>query len=163
MEFFKVKSLYFVFEFGSEFLFQRTLFGIHGCHLNWAFFSWEASWNKVLTIYQLQRREWPLENSFFCFFFPVKSKGNLLIIFSSLYQIKGSTAVAILFLWLSLGGPFHGKSNSFKLAWVLCRKEREKSMESRSSLHFFRQFGRNKMEEFLKMRSSLINSWNIRS
>ena len=76
---FSVKSLYFMLELGGSSLFP--------CDSIWrvrvppkvAFFSWEASWGKVLTLEQLQRRGFSLANRCFLCLSEVETVDHLLL------------------------------------------------------------------------------------
>ena len=50
---------------GMQPLFCGTSYGIHECLSKWAFFAWEASCGKVLTLDRLKRRGWTLANRCF--------------------------------------------------------------------------------------------------
>ena len=63
-----VKSLYSIFEVGSVELFPTSVVWNPWVPSKVSFFAWEATWEKVLTLDQLERRGWSLANRcFLCY------------------------------------------------------------------------------------------------
>ena len=59
---FAVKSLYKALELESQGKFPTNVIWNSWVPPRVGFFAWEATWNKVLTLDQIQRRGWPLAN-----------------------------------------------------------------------------------------------------
>lgn len=62
--FFSIKSLYFVLELGHVIPFLVTLIWNSRVQSKVSSFAWEASWIKMLTLDQLQKRGWSLANRY---------------------------------------------------------------------------------------------------
>ena len=76
---FSVKLLYSILEPGGSSLFPCDSIWRVRVPLKVAFFAWEASWGKVLTLEQLQRRGYSLANRCFLCLFEVETVDHLLL------------------------------------------------------------------------------------
>ena len=77
---FSVKSLYSILEPGISPLFPSGSIWRASVSPKVAFFVWEASWGKVLTLEQLQRRGYSLANKCFLCLFEVETMDHLYFI-----------------------------------------------------------------------------------
>ena len=76
---FSIKSLYSILEPGGSSLFPSDSIWRVSVPPKVAFFAWEASWGKVLTLEQLQRREYSLANRCFLCLSKVGTMDHLLL------------------------------------------------------------------------------------
>ena len=76
---FSVKSLYSILELGGSSIFPSESIWRVRVPPKVAFFSWEASWGKVLTLEQLQRRGFSLANRCFLCLSEVETVDHLLL------------------------------------------------------------------------------------
>ena len=76
---FSVKSLYFILELGGSPLFPCGSIWRANVPPKVAFFAWEASWGKILTLEQLQSRGYSLANWCFLCLFEVETMDHLLL------------------------------------------------------------------------------------
>ncbi|RVW94166.1 hypothetical protein CK203_038228 [Vitis vinifera] len=76
---FSIKSLYSILEPGGSSLFPSDSIWRVSVPPKVAFFAWEASWGKVLTLEQLQRREYSLANKCFLCLSKVGTMDHLLL------------------------------------------------------------------------------------
>ena len=74
---FSVKSLYSAFDYRSAVQFPKSIIWSPRVPTKVGFFAWEASWGKVLTVDQLERRGWSLANK--CFLCCVEEESILII------------------------------------------------------------------------------------
>ena len=82
-----------------------------------AFFAWEASWDKILTFEQLQRRGYSMENRCFLCLSEVETVDHL---FTSLCKDAGSVESSFLPIWCGLGSLMFSEGNSSWVAWSFC-------------------------------------------
>ena len=74
---FSVKSLYSALDYRSAVRLPKSIIWSPRVPTKVGFFAWEASWGKVLTIDQLERRGWSLANK--CFLCCVEEESILII------------------------------------------------------------------------------------
>ena len=98
---FSVKSLYSILEPGGSFLFPYGSIWRANVSPKVAFFAWEASWGKILTLEQLQRKGYSLANRCFLCLSELETVDYLL-----LHCVKTQTLWNLLF-------------SLFGVAWVL--------------------------------------------
>ena len=125
--FFTVKSLYSAEEQGSTVRFPRKIIWSPYVPLRVGFFAWEASWGKVLTLYQLKRRGWSFANRCFFCLAEEESTNHILIhcmktrvLWELLFALFGVTWVLLCSVretLLGWFGSFVGKK--CKKAWKL--------------------------------------------
>ena len=82
-----------------------------------AFFAWEASWGKVLTLEQLQRRGFSLASRCFLCLSEVEMMDH---IFTSLCQDAGLVESYFLPFWYDLDSFVYSEGNSSWMAWSAC-------------------------------------------
>ena len=81
-----------------------------------AFFAWETSWGKVLTLEQLQRRGFSLANRCFLCLSEVETVDHLL-----LHCVKAWVLWNLLLsFWCGLDSIMYSEGNSSWVAWSVC-------------------------------------------
>ena len=94
---FSIKSLYSILEPGVSPLFPSGSIWRVSVPPKVAFFAWEASWGKVLTLEQLQRRGYSLENRCFLCLSEIETVDHLL-----LHCVKTRVLFSPFLVWLGL-------------------------------------------------------------
>ena len=90
------------------------------------FFAWEATWGKILTLDQLQRRGFALANR--CFLCQeVEETANHLLL---PYAVTRVLWDLLFFIWHLLGEPSLGVGYAYGVEGIFCKKGLEDSMES---------------------------------
>ena len=113
---FSVRSLYYMMKPGGLSMFPSERVWRVRVPPKVAFFAWEASWGKVLTLDQLQRRGHSLANRCFLGLSKVEMVDHLL-----LHHAKDSGSVKFSFLpfWFGLDTLLFSEGNSSWVAWVV--------------------------------------------
>ena len=122
-----MKSLYSILEPGVSLLFPSGSIWRVSVPPKVAFFAWEASWGKVLTLEQLQRRGYSLENKCFLCLSEVKTVDHLLlhcvktrVLWNLLFSLCGvawTLSCIVKETLLGWHGAFVGKAR--KKAWQM--------------------------------------------
>ena len=112
-----VKSLYSILELKGSSLFPWDSIWRVRVPPKVAFFTWETSWGKVLTLEQLQRRGFFLANKCFLYLSEVETMNHL---FTSLCQDAGLVESSFLPFWCDLDSFMYNEGNSSWVAWNVC-------------------------------------------
>ena len=92
------------------------------------FFSWEASWGKVLTLEQLQRREFSLANKCFLCLSEVETMDHLL-----LHYVKTRVLWNLLFSLFGVLNSFvYSEGNSSWMEWSVCGEKTQEGLANGS-------------------------------
>ena len=111
---FSVKLLYSILEPGGSSLFPCGSIWRANVPPKVAFFAWEASWGKILTLEQLQRRGYSLANRCFLCLSEVETVDLLL-----LHCVKTRALWNLLFS-CGLGSLWFSEGNSPWVTWSIC-------------------------------------------
>ena len=111
---FSVKLLYSILEPGGSSLFPCGSIWRANVPPKVAFFAWEASWGKILTLEQLQRRGYSLANRCFLCLSEVETVDHLL-----LHCVKTRALWNLLFS-CGLGSLWFSEGNSPWVTWSVC-------------------------------------------
>ncbi|RVW74773.1 hypothetical protein CK203_059437 [Vitis vinifera] len=136
---FSVRSLYSMMEPGGLSLFPSERIWRARVPPKVAFFAWEASWGKVLTQEQLQRRGFSLANRCFLCLSEEETMDHLP---TALYQDAGPMEPSFLSFWYILDSLVFNEGNPSWVEWrVLWEKDARRLGKWRRYV-FFGQYGR---------------------
>ena len=124
---FSVKSLYSMLESGGSLLFPCDSIWRTNVPPKVAFFAWEASWGKILTLEQVQRRGYSLENRCFLCLSEVETMDHLLLycvktwalwnLFFSLFGVTWVLSGSVKETLIGWHGAFVGKTRKRLGKW----------------------------------------------